>query len=158
MIEDIDISTSCCKSLSSPYICGIQYMKNQWNTDSAGKIPESCGCRSPGVTSRAQVSNPAQCSSHFHISTCRNKEQEKSVSGFPVTWLCSDEVQSLFRLKCPHLLRERNLELSCVRNFQCHQERDLWTPPSEGCSLQMGALRDDWDGDKQLGEAFNSGS
>lgn len=41
----------------------------------------------------------------------------KSVSGFPITWLYSGEVQSLFKLKCPHLLRERNLELPCVRSF-----------------------------------------
>lgn len=100
MIEDIDNSTSYCKSLSSPYIFGIQYMKNQWNTDCAGKIPESCGCTSPGVTSKAQVSNPAQCSSNSHTPTNMNKEQEKGVSPFPKTWLYSDEVESLFRLKC----------------------------------------------------------
>lgn len=85
MIEDIDNSTSYCKSLSSPYICGTQHMKNQWNTESAGKIPESCGCTSPGVTSKAQASNLAQCSSSPHTLTYMDKEQEKSVSGFPIT-------------------------------------------------------------------------
>lgn len=117
MIEDMDNSTPYCKNLSNPYICGIQYMENQWNTESAGKIPESCVCTSPGVTSKTQACNPAQCSSSSHIPTYRDMEQEKSVSGFPITWLYSDEVQSLFRLKCPHLLRERNLELPCVRSF-----------------------------------------